>query len=233
MKRTFSITAICILILATLGTTVVVTAKSQMYNFDVTYESAVIGKLTTTMTDPTAPTYSFDGRKLSPNVIYYLYCAQPSQKHYFMGSVIANKVGKVHMGGALSFPPTNLVDTKFELTTSPVHAVLMGTFDDWYQESDGSWTYRSNLDGSLSLGAITRYVTYGIEYDPDGNIVKEGVFQDLSVPPKWSDMVIRDGWYYTFTLTVYDGNGNSHTCEPMSISASYPHPQQLHTRSDS
>jgi hypothetical protein len=115
MKRILVFALLCMLLVATVGTTAVVaephdspqTAKSSIYLFDVTYNGKVVGKLFVYIKDPDAATYVFLAYGLTPLTKYELWWIkywQTPTPIFLVGSAAANKWGCLHMEGTWTDP---------------------------------------------------------------------------------------------------------------------------------
>jgi hypothetical protein len=128
MKRTLAIAVLCMLCIATVGTTAVsATAQAwtpRFYQFDVKSDatSRVIGKVVINTMSTGAPTFYFYGYKVTPGTTYYLYYTTPTGRHD-VGSAVANKFGTLYMKGEWTNPVADLqASPTFMLTTQAGNA---------------------------------------------------------------------------------------------------------------
>ncbi len=210
MKRMLAIITLCVLLLATVGTTAAVAehkGKSSVYQFNVAATDQGSGKLKVNLDQRT---YSFTGKGFVANERYWLQC--PALGRTF-GSVVANPAGNLNFQGTL---PTFILATMPDapasgyivLTnsiTEPLTASFTARYDHIYQNA-ATW----GIDASSSTGPIYMYHLHCDYTDRSGNPAYDDVYA-------WEpDMAIQlsniaYGTPVTATLYVTDTTDWSHT----------------------
>jgi len=222
MKRILSIAILCMLLVVTAGMAVAnetyQAGKSPVYQFDVTFDGKVAGKL---VINTAEHTFFFNGKGLEPGTYYLRYVA--SGTHTF-ASVVVNKAGNVHFEGTWEKPLNELPAVPAFILVpcvegTPLQAVL-------------TWGYWSNSCISDSYGNYCQYIFYADEstgcitsYKLDSTITRWGgtVTEYEGTDPQLGSKryVIPYGSGYTavFVLTVVDVIGNTNQAQ---VEFTYP-----------
>ena len=228
MERILSIAILCMLLVATAGTAVAVgreaddtyqAGKSPVYQFDVTFDGNLAGKL---VINTAEHTFVFNGKGLEPGTYYLRYTA--SGTHTF-ASVVVNKAGNVHFEGTWEKPLNELPAVPaFTLIPIcieeiPLQAVL--TWWDWPDscifDSYGNYCIYI-FDAHESTGCI---VSYKLDSTISrwGGTVTEYEGTDPQLGSKRYVIPIGPGYTAVFVLTVVDMIGNTNQAQ---VEFTYP-----------
>jgi PKD repeat protein len=189
MKRTLAIVVLCMLLLATVGTTAAVAnqaGKSPVYQFDVMSGNTAVGKLTV---NTKQQTFVFNGHGLTPGETYYLY--DTSQGMRYVGSGVANNGGNVHIEGA--FPTA--IDVTNAVFTVVANAPPTADFEFAVDSTGTTVTFTDRSTDLIDHGGIASWSwTFGD--------------QGTSSQPNPTHTYTTAGTY-TVTLTVTDNDGGA------------------------
>ncbi|MGZ4846551.1 MAG: hypothetical protein ACXV3E_01990 [Halobacteriota archaeon] len=208
MKRTFAIATLCVLLVATVGTTAAVAeqrGKSSVYQFDVVGAQGA-GKLTINLDQHK---YVFTGKGFAPYTRYWLQCDALGRT---FGSVVTNPAGNLNFQGTwprsiatLPAAPPSGYFTLRSLATEPLTASFTARYDHSYQGCS-IW----EIDASTSTGPIVTYNVYCTYTDTAG---KEAHGSVSAWEPDMGLQLcnIAQGTTVTATLTVTDTSGHTAT----------------------
>ncbi len=221
MKRTLTIATLCVLLLATIGTTAAVAEqkeKSSVYHFDIkASDSHGPGKLTINLNKHT---FVFTGKGFRPDTRYWLWCE--ALDHAF-GSVVANSAGNVNFQG--TWPqsiPTVPATTAFALIPSlPTGSMTASFTASFHRYSDADHLGTWEIDASSSTGPIYRYELNCYYKDTAGNDANG--FTGSWGPAFYIQLKnIGQRTPVIATLTVYDASGSHVTSQDYPLPWPYP-----------
>ncbi len=221
MERILRIAILCILLVATAGTAVAVAreaadthqaGKSPVYQFDVTCDGKVAGKLVIDMAEHT---FVFNGKGLEPGKTYYLqYTASGT---HTLASLVVNKAGNVHLEGTWEKPlnefpavPAFTLNSICPVNAVPLQAVLTHGYwpDSCVTDDYGIYYCQYILDARDSTGCI-------VSYKIDSTIARWGATvteyegTDPQLGSKRYVVPYGPGYSAVFVLTVVDIVGNT------------------------
>ena len=215
MKRTITIATLCIVLLATAGTTAVTAAPAQkeqssIYSF--TIAAAGSHGSGTLVIDLASRTVAFAGKGFTPGQRYWLL-----YDDHMLGSMVANKAGDVLFLGtwpmslSTSTPPSA---SGFVLSSSdlnPLTASFTARFDHYYQGA-ATWA----IDASSSTGPIYQYWLSCTYIDASGHKVTQ---TDGAGGPDFAIQLhnINPNTPVKATLTVTGTGGHTATSNPQQL----------------